>query len=190
MQNKRKHSRLLLLLASAAVVLGFALLIVAHANQRAYVFLVLGAGGFMEGLAGIIVIGQKVRVVVDYDLIAIGFVTMVVGLNYVIGTYGTEPSLIHGLPVIAAGALASSIGMLREMVVGSNERWFHRFLERYLVRLAGSSGISLGYCWLAVSSCAKFPGHVFLLLALGAVCLIGEMSDVIFVQRRVPRIGR
>ena len=38
----------------------------------------------MGGLAGMIVVGQKVRAAFDYGLIAIGIVGMVVGLNYLI----------------------------------------------------------------------------------------------------------
>ena len=77
---------------AAALVLGLALIISANYHERAYIFLILGAGGFMGGLAGMIMGGQKVRAVLDFGLIAMGFVGMVVGFNYLISQYGPEPN--------------------------------------------------------------------------------------------------
>ncbi len=102
-------------ISAASLVLGLALIIFANYHERAYIFLVLGAGGLIGGVAGMIVVGQKVRVVLDYGLIAMGFVAMVVGLNYLIGVYGTEPNLIRGFPVIALSTIAILIGILREL---------------------------------------------------------------------------
>src|SRR2546429_9705803 len=91
MQKKSMTFAVITIVGAAALMLGLALIIFAQYHERAYIFLVLGAGGFIGGIAGMIVVGQKVRAALDYGLIAMGIVGVVVGLNYMLGRYGPEP---------------------------------------------------------------------------------------------------
>ena len=56
----------------AALLLGLALIIYAHYHERAYVFLGLGAGSFIGGIAGIVGAGSKIKAALSYGVIALG----------------------------------------------------------------------------------------------------------------------
>ncbi len=141
---------------AAALVLGLVLIISANYHERAYLFLILGAGGFMGGLAGVIVGGQKVRAVLDYGLIAMGFVGMVVGFNYLISQYGPEPNLAHGYLVISVSTIAILIGVIGELIAQSK----NGFAGIWSVFSAGSDRVNR-YCdvnrWHRLSGCTATP---------------------------------
>ena len=174
-------------IGAAALAFGLTLIIFAHYHERAYMFLILGAGGFMGGLAGMIVVGQKVRAAFDYGLIAIGIVGMVVGLNYLIGEYGPKPNLAHGYLVITLSISAILVGLIVELVM-LPKTGFAGFSNVIMVGVIGSIGLAaliVGTVFLAV---LDYPGNGYILLALGAVCLMGGIVWVIFVQRRASTI--
>ncbi len=188
MQKPTKTFAVITVTGAAALLLGLALIIFAHYHERAYIFLVSGAGGLIGGIAGMIVEGQKVRVVLDYGLIAMGFANMVIGFNYLIGAYGTEPSPISGFPVIAISVIAILIGMIREMVTQSHNG-FTSFLSVIALGVTGSIGIALGIVGSMYLATQNFFGQAFFLLALGAVCLVGGIIGGIFVQRQASNIS-
>src|SRR5438270_8055286 len=83
----------------AALLLGLALIIFAHYHERAYVFLGLGAAGFIGGIVGIVgMVGARSRVkaALSYGMIATGMMGISVGLNYLINIYGSAPNQAHG----------------------------------------------------------------------------------------------
>src|SRR5437868_12207797 len=84
----------------AALFLGLALIIYAHYHERAYVFLGLGAAGFIGGLAGIVGAGSKVKAALSYGVIALGIMGIIVGLNYLTNSYGQRPNQTSGDIVI------------------------------------------------------------------------------------------
>ncbi|MGZ3616306.1 MAG: hypothetical protein ACXWOL_05465 [Ktedonobacteraceae bacterium] len=174
---------------AAALVLGLVLIISANYHERAYIFLILGAGGFMGGLAGVIVGGQKVRTVLDYGLIAMGFVGIVVGFNYLISQYGPEPNLAHGYLVIPVSTIAILTGVIGELIVQS-KYGFAGILSVFVLGVIGSMGIAMllvGMVYLAVLEHHK---HAYFLLVLGLVCLVGGIVGGIVAQRRALTIRR
>src|SRR5204863_1633167 len=76
----------------AALLLGLALIIFAHYHERAYVFLGLGAAGFIGGIVGIVGMvgaGSRVKAALSYGVIATGMMGISVGLNYLTNIYGS-----------------------------------------------------------------------------------------------------
>ena len=173
---------------AAALVLGLVLIITANYHERAYIFLILGAGGFMGGLAGMIVGGQKVRAVLDFGLIAMGFVGMVVGFNYLISQYGPEPNLAHGYLVISLSTIAILIGIIGELIAQS-QNGFVGIWSVVVLGVIGSIGIAMlivGMVYLAVLE-RHMPAYV--LLVFGSVCLVGGIVGAIVAQHRVKVIS-
>jgi hypothetical protein len=174
-------------IGAIALLLGLALIIFAHYHERAYIFLILGAGGFMGGIAGMIVGGQKVRAALDYGLIAMGFVCMVVGFNYLIGEYGTEPNLRHGYLMITLSTIAILAGIVGELVAQS-KNGFAGGWSVFVLGVIGSIGIAMLIVGTIYPAVLDQHRHASFLLALGAVCLVGGIVCGIFVQRKVSTI--
>src|SRR5947209_2484957 len=107
-QSDHSHTRIppftfgtITVLGVAALLLGLALIIFAHYHERAYIFLGLGAGGFIGGIAGIVGAGPRARAALSYGVIALGMMGIIVGLNYFADRYGPAPNQLHGGIVIA-----------------------------------------------------------------------------------------
>jgi hypothetical protein len=93
----------------AALLLGLALVIFAHYHERAYVFLCMGAGGFIGGIAGIVAAGWRVKAALSYGVIGLG---MMVGLNYLAVLYSRVPHRTRGEIVIALSIVAILAGIV------------------------------------------------------------------------------
>lgn len=172
---------------AAALLLGLALIIFKNYHERAYIFLILGADGFMGGLAGMILRGQKVRAVLDNGLIAMGFVGMVIGFNYLINQYGPGPNLAHGYLVTSVSTVAILAGVIGELIAQSRNG-FVGIWSVFVMGVIGSLGITLfivGVMYLAV---LDYHRHAYVLLALGAVCLVGGIVGGIVARRRTSTI--
>jgi len=113
----------------AAILLGLALVIFAQYHERAYVFLGLGAAGFVGGIAGIIGAGSKVKAALSYGLIGLGMVGTIVGLNYLTNIYGPPSSQTRGYIVIALSIVAILAGVVGALIVQPKKRHSH-FFER------------------------------------------------------------
>ena len=173
---------------AAALLLGLALIVFAQYHERAYIFLVLGAGGFIGGIAGMIVVGQKARAASGYGLIAMGMVGIVVGLNYLIGSYGPEPNQAHGYLVISLSIIAILAGIIGGLVVQA-KTGFAAFSSVIMLGVIGSIGIAaliVGTIFLAV---LDYPGYAYFLLGIGVLLLIGGIVCGVFAQRRVKVIS-
>jgi hypothetical protein len=117
----------------AALLLGLALVIFAHYHERAYVFLCMGAGGFIGGIAGIVAAGWRVRAalrarpkggvaafssVIMLGVIAsIGMVVLTVGTIYLIVLQNQYAYLLLG-----AGAVCLIGGITCGIVAQSRAR--------------------------------------------------------------------
>ncbi len=168
---------------AAALVLGLSLIIYANYHERAYIFLDLGAGGLIGGIAGMIVVGQKTRAASGYGLIAMGMVGMVVGFNYMISEYGPEPNLAHGYLVISLSTIAILIGVIGELIAQS-KNGFAGIWSVLVLGVIGSIGIAMfivGMLYLAV---LERHMHAYVLLVLGSVCLVGGIVGAIVAQRK------
>ncbi len=173
---------------AAALLLGLALIIFVQYHERAYIFLALGAGGIIGGIAGMIVVGQKARAASGYGLIAMGMVGIVVGLNYLIGSYGPEPNQAHGYLVISLSIIAILAGIIGGLVVQA-KTGFAAFSSVIMLGVIGSIGIAaliVGTIFLAV---LDYPGYAYFLLGIGVLFLIGGIVCGAFAQRRVKVIS-
>jgi hypothetical protein len=59
MRKEARTFAVITAVGAVALVLGLSLIIFAHYHERAYIFLILWAGGFMGGLAGMIGVGDQ-----------------------------------------------------------------------------------------------------------------------------------
>jgi len=130
----------------AALLLGLALIIFAHYHERAYVFLGLGAAGFIGGLAGIVGAGSKVKAALSYGVIALGMMGIIVGLNYLTNSYGPHPNQARGDIVIALSIVAI---LFERDHAGGDRVTRHRGADRRhdLPGRAGIPGTRLSPAW-------------------------------------------
>ncbi len=167
----------------AALLLGLALIIHAHYHERAYIFLGLGAAGFIGGIAGIAVAGSKVKASLSYGVIALGMMGMIVGLNFLTNRYGPAPNYTHGVIVIASSIVAILVGIAGALMV-QPKGGLAALSSVIMLGVIASSGIValiVGTIYLIV---LEHPGHAYTLLGAGALCLIGGVASGIFAQRK------
>ena len=164
--------------------LGLVLIIFAHYHERAYVFLGLGAGGFIGGIAGIIGAGSRVKAVLSYGMIAMGMMGIIVGLNYLMSLYGPPPNQTYGNIVIAlsmVAILAGIVGALIAQPKGGIAAVSSVIMLGMLASL-GIVALIVGTVYLVVLQSQE---HAYLLLGIGAVCLISGITCGILAQNRV-----
>src|SRR5436309_7881288 len=101
----------------AALLLGLSLIIFAHYHERAYVFLGLGAAGFIGGIVGMVGARSRVKAALSYGVIATGMMGISVGLNYLTNIYGSAPNQAHGDIVIALSIPAILAGIAGALMV-------------------------------------------------------------------------
>ena len=167
----------------AALLLGLALIIFAHYHERAYVFLGLGAGGFIGGIAGIVAAGWRVKAALSYGVIGLGIMGMMVGLNYLAVLYSRVPHRTRGEIVIAlsiVAILAGIVGALSAQPKGGVAA-FSSLIMLGVIASIGIVVLTVGTIYLVV---LQNQGHAYLLLGAGAVCLIGGITCGIFAQSR------
>ena len=170
-------------LGAAALAFGLALIIFAHFHERAYIFLFVGAGGFLGGIAGMTVDGRSARAALDYGLISMGMVGMVVGLNYVTGEYGPGPAPAHGYLVIVLSVLAVLAGLIGELVVLRKAGGTAR-TSVFVAGVATSIGPAVCLVGTMLLAAHEYPAYGYFLLATGAACLIGGIAGMVFDQGR------
>ena len=173
----------------AALLLGLALIIYAHYHERAYVFLGLGAAGFIGGLAGIVGAGSKVKAALSYGVIALGMMGIIVGLNYLTNSYGPHPNQARGDIVIAlslVAMLAGFVGALISQPKGGMAALSSVIMLGVIAPL-GIVAVTVGTIYLVV---LQSQGRAYLLLGVGAVCLIGGIACGTFAQSRARGTSR
>ncbi|GAC1654227.1 MAG: hypothetical protein NVS4B12_26290 [Ktedonobacteraceae bacterium] len=185
-RNKPLTFATLTVLGIAALLLGLALIVFAHYHERAYVFLVLGAGGIIGGIAGIIGVGPKVKVALSYGVIALGMMGIIVGINYLADRYGPAPNVTHGGIVIILSIIALLVGIVGALTAQSKGGMI-TFLSVIMLGVIASLGIvvlTVGTIYLVV---LQSQGHAYLLLGMGALCLIGGIACGIYAQSKMRR---
>jgi len=173
----------------AALLLGLALIIFAHYHERAYVFLCLGAGCFIGGIAGILETRSKVKVALSYGMIAMGMMGSIIGLNYLVSRYGPAPNQTHGYMVIALsiGAILAGIaGALIAQPKGSKVA-FLRVIMLGGIAPIGVVALVVGAVYLVV---LQHQGRAYSLFGIGTACLIVGLTYSIFVQSRASLTSR
>jgi len=167
----------------AALLLGLALIFFAHYHERAYVFLGLGAGGIIGGIAGIVGAASKTKTALSYGVIALGMMGFIVGLNYFADRYGPAPNHAHGTIVIALSLvviLAGIAGVLSVQPKGGMAV-LSSVIMLGIIASFGVVEMTVGMIYLVVLHSQE---HAYFLLAGGAVCLIGGIACGIFAQSR------
>ncbi len=170
-------------LGVASLLLGLVLIIFVNYHERAYIFLGLGAAGFIGGIAGMIGIGSRARTALSYGVIAMGMMGIIVGLNYLAGKYGPGPNQGHGEIVIILSVIAILAGIGGALIV-QPKGGFAAFLSVIALGLIASAGIGaliVGIIYLLV---LERSGHAYPLLVLGTVCLIAGIAWGIYAQSR------
>ncbi len=172
----------------AALLLGLVLIVFAHYHERAYVFLGLGAGGFIGGIAGIIGAGSRIKAVLSYGVIAMGMMGMIVGLNYLMSRYGPPPNQAHGNLVIALSMVAILAGIVGALIAQPKGgiAAFSSVIMLGVIASLGIVALIVGTIYLVVLQSQE---HAYLLLVMGAVCLISGITCAIFAQSRVKAIS-
>jgi hypothetical protein len=169
---------------AAALLLGLALITFAHYHERAYVFLGLGAAGFIGGIAGIIVARSKIKVALGYGVIALGMMGIPVGLNYLANRYGPAPNDAHGVIVLALSIVAILGGIVGALMV-QPKGGMATVSSVIMLGVLASSGIValiVGMIYLVV---LEHQGRAYSLLGAGVVCLIVGIACGVFAQRKV-----
>lgn len=183
----RKHSLTFatITFAGFAVLLfGLALIFFAHDHERAYIFLALGAGGIIGGIAGLVGAASRTRTVLSYGVIASGIMGITVGLNYLVDRYGPSPNQAHATLVIALSLvviLSGITGVLRGHSKGSIRRILSRVITVGIIASLGVVAMTVGMVYLVV---LHSQGHASFLLAGGALCFIGGVAYSMFAHSR------
>jgi hypothetical protein len=173
----------------AALLLGLVLIIFAHYHERAYVFLGLGAGCFIGGIAGIVGAGSKIKAALSYGMIALGMMGMIIGLNYLTNSYGPAPNQARGDIVIILSIVAILAGIVGALIV-QHKGGMAAFSSVIMLGVIASIGIVtliVGTIYLVV---LEHQGHAYLLLGTGAVCFIGGITCGTFAQSRARATSR
>jgi len=173
----------------AALLLGLVLIIFAHYHERAYIFLGLGAGGFIGGIAGIVGAGSKIKAALSYGVIALGMMGMIIGLNYLTNSYGSAPNQTRGDIIIALSIVAILAGIVGALIVQSKGGMaaFSSVIMLGVIASIGIVALIVGTIYLVV---LEHQGHAYLLLGTGAVCLLSGITCGTFAQSRVRATSR
>jgi hypothetical protein len=173
----------------AALLVGLALIIFARYHERAYVFLGLGAGGFIGGIAGFVGAESKVKAALSHGVIALGMVGMIVGLNYLTNSYGSSPNQPRGDIVIALSIVAILAGIAGALIAQPKGGMaaFSCMIMLGVIASIGIVALIVGTIYLVV---LKYQGHAYFLLGAGTVCLIGGITCGMFAQSRARATSR
>lgn len=174
----------IIVIGAMAILLGLTLIIYAHYHERAYVFLALGAGCFIGGIAGIVLVGQKAKIALGYGMIALGMVSFVIGINYLIGSYGPGPNQAHAVLVIIVSIIVFLIGIIGALIA-QPRAGIAALLSVITLGVIGSIGITALIVGTVFLSVLDYPKYAYLLLGTGTLCLSGGIICAIFAQRKV-----
>ena len=166
-----------------ALLLGLILIIFAHYHERAYIVLGLGAAAFIGGIAEIVGAGPRVKTALSYGGIALGIIGVIVGLNYLTNTYGPPSSPVRGGFVVGLGLVIVLAGIIGALIVQPKGGMaaFSSVIMLGLVASLGIGALLAGIVYLVV---LQYHGHAYLMLGVGAICLLAGISWSIFAQDR------
>jgi len=164
-----------------ALLLGLILIIFAHYHERAYIVLGLGAAAFIGGIAEIVGAGPRVKTALSYGGIALGIIGIVVGLNYLTNTYGPPTSPLRGGLVVALSLVIVLAGIIGALIV-QPKGGIVAFSSVIMLGVVASLGIGALLAGIVYLVVLQYHGHAYLMLGLGAVCLLAGITWSIFAH--------
>ncbi len=176
-------------LGVVALALGLFLIVYENYHERAYVFLGLGAASFIGGVAGIVFAQARLKAALSYGIIALGIMGMLVGLNYVTGSYGPAPNSTHATIVIVPSLLAILIGTAGAFMIQPRSG-LTALSSVILLGVIASSGVVALIVGAFYLIALEYPRHGYAMLCAGAICVIGGIASVTLVQRRARSVPR
>lgn len=154
-----------------ALLVGLILIIVVNYHERAYVFLGLGTGCFIGGIAGIVGARANFKTVLSYGMIAFGMMGAVIGLNYLYARYGPAPNVGHAILVLSISVVALLVGILGAWMVRTKGSLV-TLLSVLTLGIIASMGIVAMNVGIIYNFELDSPKHGSILLSVGIVCLI------------------
>lgn len=188
----RKHSFTfvtIIISGVAALLLGLALIFFAHYHERAYIFLALGAGGIIAGIAGLAGAASRTRTVLSYGVIASGIMGFTIGLNYLADRYGPPANRMHAALVLALSLIVILAGIAGTLSGHSREKAIilSRVFTLGIIASLGLVAMTVGMVYLVV---LHSQGHASLLLAAGAICFTGGLACDKFARKKAGAMLR
>jgi hypothetical protein len=119
----------------------------------------------------------------SYGGIALGIIGIIVGLNYLTNTYGPPSSPLRGGLVVAVGIVIMLAGIVAALIV-QPKGGIAAFTSVIMLGVIASLGVGAllaGTVYLVV---LQYHGHAYLMLGLGAVCLLAGIAWGIFTQNK------
>jgi len=172
----------------AFLLLGLYLIIVVGYHERAYIFLGMGTGCFIGGIAGLVERRAKFKTTLSYGMIALGMMGIPVGINYIVDRYGPTPSPTHATLVLSASVAAILIGTFGAWIVKPRRGMatLSSVLTLGILASAGIVGVTVGVIYKYV---LESPMHGDMLFGVSVICLvIGIVGGVL--SRNVQGVGR
>lgn len=175
---------MLAVISAAALLFGLTMIVYANYHERAYIFLILGAAGFIGGIAGFVGEGSKVRAALSYGAIAFGMMGLIIGLNYLTNRYGPSPNQGRGEIVLAMSCIAILAGIAGALFAQPNVS-VAALSSVFMLGVIASLGVATltaGTVYLLVLQSYK---HAYLLLGTGTVCLLAGIACGVIAQSKV-----
>ena len=172
------------LVGIASLLLGLYLIIIVGYHERSYVFLGMGTGCFIGGIAGMIEIQAKFKVALSYGMIALGMMGIPVGINYLVDRYGPPPSPSHAALVLSGSIVAILIGIVGAWIV-QPQRGMATLSSVLTLGIIASLGIVAVTVGIIYKYVLESPTHGYMLSGVGVVCLIIGIVGGVFSQGRM-----
>ena len=171
------------LVGIVSLLFGLYLIIIVGYHERAYIFLGLGTGCFIGGVAGVLETRERFKTALSYGLIALGMMGIPVGINYVVDRYGPAPSPTHAALVLAASIAAILIGIFGAWIVqpGKGVATLSSVLTIGIIASIGIVALTVGIIYKYV---LESPTHGYMLSGVGVVCLVIGIAGGVFSQSR------
>ena len=172
------------LIGIASLLLGLYLIIIVGYHERSYVFLGMGTGCIIGGIAGMIETRAKFKAALSYGMIALGMMGIPVGINYVVDRYGPAPSPTHAALVLTASIAAILIGIFGAWIVQPRRGMttLSSVLTLGIIASVGIVAVTVGIIYKYV---LESPTHGSMLSSVGVVCLVIGIVGGVFSQGRM-----
>lgn len=166
----------------ASLLLGLYLIIIVGYHERAYVFLGLGTGCFIGGIAGMIETRYKFKTALSYGLIALGMMGIVVGINYLVDRYGPPPSLSHAALVLSGSIVAILVGIVGAWIGRKGIAMLSSVLTLGIIASVGIVMVTVGVIY---TYALESPKHGYMLVGVGMVGVVIGIVGGVFSQGRM-----
>ena len=159
------------LVGIVSLLFGLYLIIIVGYHERAYIFLGLGTGCFIGGVAGVLETRERFKTALSYGLIALGMMGIAVGINYLFGRYGPPPSLSHAALVLGGSIVAILVGIVGAWIVQPQRDMaaLSRVLMLGIIASVGIVAVTVGAIYTYV---LDSPKHGYMLVGVGVICVV------------------